>query len=468
MEQPRTLPLTKSDASDGQSTVSLLIRIGQCHRPLAPFPLVLDLEPLEQLRLGRGEAEELRQQGEGTMLRLDDPWMSGRHALVERYRTAERPLYTLEDQKSTNGCYVNGRKVKRCELKHGDIVETGQTFFKFYQGPVDDLEALLRRAYSSGEITPRATVCPQLLDIFGRLKQIAPTEIPVILLGESGTGKEVMTNQIHALSGRGGDSVALNCAAIPEGLIESELFGHRKGAFTGASSDRQGMVEAAHRGTLLLDEIGDMPLAAQAKVLRVLQERKFVRLGETRAREADVRFIAATHQDLEQMVEQGTFRGDLFARLNGFCLRLPALRERKEDLGILMAHFLGRNPRVADLTLGHEAMRALLLYRWPFNIRELEKCLETAVALAGDSRKITPTHLPDAVRRALEVDEPAPARPPGVEPGASDDEIRAVLDKALTDNKGNVSAVSRELGHTRMQIHRWMKRLGMDVESYRS
>ncbi len=311
-----------------------------------------------------------------------------------------------------------------------------------------------------------------------RLEDIAPTRIPLILQGESGTGKEVMTSVIHGRSDRRGSFVALNCAAIPEGLIESELFGHRKGAFTGALSDKKGLVEEAQQGTLLLDEIGDMPLAAQAKVLRLLQEHTFTRVGETRPREADVRFVAATHRDLEAMVQDKTFRGDLFARLNGMTLRLPALRERKEDLGLLLSLFWERHAG-EHVTMDHDVYRALVLYDWPFNIRELDKTVETAAALSRRSGKIQLSHLPDAIQQAAtagpgaaapdvpdEMPEPN-SPPPRIPRNIGDDQLRAILEQTLTAQQGNISAVARELGHTRKQIHRWMKRVGLDAEGFR-
>jgi len=294
-----------------------------------------------------------------------------------------------------------------------------------------------------------------------------------------------MTSVIHAMAGRSGRFVALNCAAIPEGLIESELFGHRKGAFTGALTDKRGMVEEANQGTLLLDEIGDMPLAAQAKVLRVLQEQDYVRLGDTVSRKVDVRFIAATHRDLEEMVGEGSFRGDLYARLNGYGVHLPPLRERKEDLGILLSLFMTRYGQGRALEMDNEVYRGLLLYHWPFNIRELEKTVERFMALAGATGRIIFAHLPEPVQQQLKeptqvpavrsplgatqpADQGAAPALPQIPRGASDEEIAEILGQAFSRHQGNVSAVARELGHTRKQIHRWMKRVGLDPESFRS
>ena len=477
MERTRTERASSPDGGPGPRLVSYLIRVGQSHRPRHPEPRIIDLGLAEQLQLGRGDTEQLEPAGAaGYRWAIADPWMSGDHAVVVR-QPGDPPAYDLVDHHSTNGSFINGRRVSRQRLADGDMVEIGQNFFRFLCGAVQDPAALLELAYTGGPVLPTASSCPALLDLFSQLEDIAPTRIPLVLLGESGTGKEVMTSVIHQRSGRPGQFVALNCAAIPEGLIESELFGHRKGAFTGALADKKGLVEEAQQGTLLMDEIGDMPLAAQAKVLRLLQEQTFTRVGETRVRKADVRFIAATHRDLEAMVQQQTFRGDLFARLNGLTLQLPALRQRKEDLGILLSFFLQRH--AADrLTLEHEVYRALMLYDWPFNIRELEKTVETAAALSRRGGKILRTHLPASIQQVLEPAAAAPAAAPlpatftetvkaTIPRNIDDDELRSRLEQVLTAQRGNISAVARELGHTRKQIHRWMQRVGLDPESFR-
>jgi len=279
-----------------------------------------------------------------------------------------------------------------------------------------------------------------------------------------------MAEEVHRRSGRSGRLVALNCAAVPEGLMESELFGHRKGAFSGAVADKAGLVEEADGGTLLLDEVGDMPLALQAKLLRVLQEGSFLRLGDPRVRQANVRFVAATHRDLPRMVKEGSFRGDLYARLNGLTLNLPPLRERREDLCILLSALLLRQGvDLERLTVSHEALRALLLHDWPFNVRELEQALAVAMAFARDGERLKLSHLPEEVQRALEhgdsdgeaVEARRPARRRGGPPS------RDELVRALEQHGGNVSAVARELETTRMQVHRWAKRHDIDLDSFR-
>ncbi len=229
---------------------------------------------------------------------------------------------------------------------------------------------------------------PALQQTLRQARIVAPTDSTVVIYGETGTGKELFASLIHELSRRsGGPFIRLNCAAIPEGLLESELFGHERGAFTGAVAQRVGRFEAAHRGTLFLDEIGDMPLSLQSKLLRVLQEQEFERLGSTRTVRVDVRVIAATNRDLSELVEQRAFRMDLFYRINVFPITLPPLRERREDIPCLAWHF-ARNAAARMQrpirTIPPEAMQAMVDHSWPGNVRELQNFIERAVILSED------------------------------------------------------------------------------------
>ena len=476
-----TGPGSTVDATGGRSSpepvrLTLLIRLGRSDQPTDPAPRIVELGELEQVRVGRGEADGAVTLGRALELTLVDPWVSGRHARIAGAARGEDGRdFVLEDLGSRNGTYVQGRRIQRHTLVDGEIVEIGHSFFRFFQGTVEDRGALLRQAHTEGPPGPTSSVCPALLQVLAQIDRLAPTNISMVLRGESGTGKEVLAEAIHRASGRGGRFVAHNCAAIPEALLESELFGHRRGAFTGAAADKQGLVEAAAGGTLLLDEIGDMPLPAQAKVLRLVQDRSFYRLGETTPRQADLRFLAATHRDLERMVQQETFRGDLLARLNGITLNLPALRARREDIGLLLAAFLGQHSAARPPQVEHEAYRALVLHDWPFNIRELSTTVQTALALAPDGR-ITTAQLrsvwgdrAEAEASAVAAPEAAPAAGGGhrITRQTGDEELSAILEQALTRHQGNVTAVARELGHTRKQIHRWMQRVGLAPARYR-
>jgi transcriptional regulator with PAS, ATPase and Fis domain len=482
----QTLPISETGDESALASLPCLILIGQSHRPVLPLAQIVSLEGLTSLRLGRGDETSFRPEGTTLAITLDDRWISSEHAVVKCFPMGERTWCVLEDLDSTNGCRVNGEPVKRRQLQHADLIETGHTFWQFHERCERDLASLLEIAHRAGEaVTPTSSVSPAMLRQLRQMTRVAPSEIPVILLGESGTGKEVMKTALHEQSGRRGALVAINCAAIPSTLIESELFGHRKGAFTGAYADKRGVVEAAAGGTLFLDEIGDLPLDVQAKLLRLLQERSFLRVGDTTVRTVDVRFVAATNRDLEEMVRLGTFRGDLFARLNGISLELPPLRERREDIGLLLSVFLGRSAVPRELSL--EAYRALLTHGWPYNIRELEKSMTASMTLADESPAIRLEHLPSAVQgaapkpRRAEAEGHAPE--PDVQSGedvaeeeagggggrrfSDQTELRAVLVGALSTHGGNVAAVARELGTSRAQVHRLMQRAGLEPDSFR-
>jgi len=308
----------------------------------------------------------------------------------------------------------------------------------------------------------------QWKEVLGQTAKVAPTETTVLLTGESGTGKEILARLIHRGSPRaGGPFVALNCAALPETLLESELFGHEKGAFTGATAAYPGRLEQAAGGVLFLDEVGEMTPAVQAKFLRVLQEREYQRLGGTRAVKADVRVVAATNRDLDAALARGEFREDLYYRLRVFEIRLPPLRERREDILPLAASLLEEiGPVVGRPAAGisREARDALLAYPWPGNIRELRNALERATILC-DGGLITVEHLP------IRADRPDPA--PGLAPAApevwSSDGVslsgveRDLIAKALKEAGNNRSRAARLLGITRAQLYYRMQKHRLDA-----
>jgi transcriptional regulator with PAS, ATPase and Fis domain len=283
--------------------------------------------------------------------------------------------------------------------------------------------------------------------------------LSVLVTGETGTGKELFAHAVHRASGRKGQLVALNCAAIPASLVESELFGFKRGAFTGADRDKPGLVRMAHKGTLFLDEIGDMPLEAQTKLLRVLETRELLPVGATTGEAVDARFVCATHHDLQGLASAGRFRGDLLARLHGSVVLLPPLRERKEDLYALVLHFLVK-AGAAGVELRTSFMAGVLQWDWPYNVRELEAAVQRAVALAKGSA-LSLEHLPDAVRESMR--EYGTAGAPQRTAAPTPDELRALLDR----HAGNVAAIAREVGRDRAQIHRWMRYAGIDPEKYR-
>ncbi len=232
-------------------------------------------------------------------------------------------------------------------------------------------------------------------NIFTQITKVAPTDSTVLISGESGTGKELIASSIYEHSMRKGKPfVKINCVAIPEGLLESELFGHEKGSFTGATEQKKGKFEIADNGTVFLDEIGDMPLATQAKLLRVLQEKEFERVGGTKLIRVDIRFIAATNKNLSEMIKKGTFREDLYFRLNVFSISIPALRERKEDIFPIANYFLESLPKPAKLSTS--TLQELIGYYWPGNVRELRNTLEQA-SILSENGVIELYHLPEAM-----------------------------------------------------------------------
>jgi two-component system response regulator AtoC len=326
---------------------------------------------------------------------------------------------------------------------------------------------VLREGQAAGGFEELIGKSESLKRVIDMAQRAAPTDLTVLIHGESGTGKELMARALHRLSARkDGPFIPVNCAAIPEGLLESELFGHERGAFTGAIRARPGRFELAHDGTLFLDEIGDMPVAMQAKILRVLQERQFERVGGTRSIGADVRVIAATHQDLEAMAAEGRFRSDLFYRLQGVRLVMPPLRERIDDLPLLVTHLLERAAQRLwrqPATVSTEALRSLWTYPWPGNIRELQHVLEGAMVLSDGV--ILPEHLPLAVQRGAKTAAAGDAAP--VVTGSLDEaleewERRAILD-ALQKAHGVQARAAKILGITERSLWYRVKKLKIQV-----
>ena len=477
--------------SDEPGKRPMLIVAMECSRPGA-LSARHDLEGVVSVSIGRGRARTAHRSGEAQAetlgLTLPDRWMSSRHARIEH----SFGRWVLTDAESKNGTVVNGELTNRTVLQDGDLIELGHTLFVFRDAvpalPDDprDLdmstlhesdEAAATKAAGTGpnaasptgnrSIPGMLTLVPDLARQLDKLAQVAASPIPILLRGESGTGKEVVARAVHAISGRGGDFVAVNCGAIPANLVESELFGHKKGAFSGALDDRLGMVRAADGGTLFLDEIGDLPASSQAALLRVLQEREVTPVGATRPIAVDLRVVAATHRDLDSMVARGGFRQDLYARVAGFRLTLPNLGDRIDDLGLLIGILHRKVAGPAHPGFEPEAARKLFHYPWPLNIRELEQALATAAVLAG-SEPIAEEHLPEHVREgkvltAVSQSVSTTSRPLNAEDLERRDELISLLRK----HRGNISAIARTMGKDRKQIQRWVKRYGLKAEDYR-
>ncbi len=436
----------------------------------------------EELVVGRGSTCEIV---------LDDHAVSRQHARI----TNREGAWHLEDLGSRNGVLVDGVRATAAWLEPLQEVRIGDAIFKFVDTEAEQYLPLRLDGASgsaAGPSTPSALVGGLAMRRLEReITRIAPTDLSCVILGETGTGKEVLSRELHRLSGRTGAFQAINCGAIPQNLVESELFGYRRGAFSGAQRDKPGLVQLADRGTLFLDEIGDMPLDTQVKLLRVLQSREVLAVGATQPVAVDLRVVCATHRDLYAFVREGKFRGDLFARLNEHTARLPPLREHKESIYALVQAFLARHA-ARRLEPGFAFMVALLQYDWPFNVRELESAIRRAAALA-DGGVLEPQHLPPAVLEASTSADAVAAgsrsvstAPPklfaarsGVamrEAEASKEEpegflrgapTEPMLRKLLETHEGNVAAVGRELGKGRMQVHRWLRRYGISLDEYR-
>lgn len=428
------------------------------------------LDKLHEVRIGRGHRAHVRSDEHGRQVLsvlVPDTRVSGQHARLQR----SGAVWLFEDLGSKNGSKVDGSPVTRCELRDGALIEVGATLFLFRvsRAPLGvEGDLVISREPASG----LETLNPLFEQALHRLERVAPSQLSFLLLGETGTGKEVVAQRVHARSGRAGAFVAVNCGALPESLVEALLFGHVRGAFTGAHKDETGFVRSANGGTLFLDEVADLTLGAQAALLRVLQTGEVTPVGGTAAVRTDLRVIAATHKDLDAMMREGSFRRDLYARLAGYVQTLPPLRERKEDLGLLISRLLARHARGAPAQLRIEAARALFGYDFPLNVRELEQCLSSALVLA-DRAPIARQHLPERIRGMSAANRtsiaaglmqraaPVPAR---------SDEDRAIYDAlvlALGASGGNVSETARRMGKARQQIQKWLRRFGIDPGKFK-
>jgi DNA-binding NtrC family response regulator len=299
--------------------------------------------------------------------------------------------------------------------------------------------------------------------LFQLIETVAPTNATILITGETGTGKEMVARAIHQTSPRHRERfVAINVSAIPETLLDAELFGHVKGAFTGAVGMRQGRLEQADKGTLFLDEVGTMPMPLQMKLLRVLQEREFERIGDIRTIRVDVRIVAATNADLLRMVKEGSFREDLYYRLNVIHVQIAPLRERPEDIPLLVKRFIDKFSK-EPITVSQEAMRKLMSFQWPGNVRQLENAVERAIALLGSRKQIEVTDLPpDLQAIAEEGAQPSLELPErGVDLPALVSEIeKDMISRALVRTENNKGAAARLLGLKRTTLVEKLKRFG--------
>ena len=333
--------------------------------------------------------------------------------------------------------------------------------FRSLNEKVDYLSRELQDRYHYGDMIGKS---PTMQSVYALVEKLKDVDTPVVVTGESGTGKELVARAMHYMGARRKESfIDVNCAAIPEGLLEMEFFGYRRGAFTGASSDKKGKFEAADKGTIFLDEIGDMPLSLQGKLLRVLQEKQFTPIGSNESKSIDVRVIAATNRDLWKMVQEGTFRQDLYYRLNVVNIALPALKERKQDIPLLASSFIAKlNAEHKKNILGitREVERILVSHDYPGNVRELQNMMEFAVIMCmGDY--ITPQDLPRQFWPDADHSEPGNSQWAADEGGQTLYEIekRAIL-QTLQNNNGNQTRTAEELGISRKGLQLKLKEYG--------
>ncbi|HDP97567.1 MAG TPA: sigma-54-dependent Fis family transcriptional regulator [bacterium] len=326
---------------------------------------------------------------------------------------------------------------------------------------VSDLRSELKRKYAFDNIIGQSGV---INDVFKSMEKVVNSNVTVLIQGESGTGKELIARAIHYHSKTRANKpfVAVNCTALPESLLESELFGHEKGSFTGAHGRRIGKFEQADTGTIFLDEIGMMSPATQAKVLRVLQEREFERVGGSEMIKVDVRVISATNRDLEEAMKNSEFREDLYYRLSVFPIKLPPLRERKEDIPLLAAHFLKKYSDQENKhleSISSDALELLMAYNWPGNVRELENAIERAAVLTNTD-EITAKDLPPAVRS---IGEKKIYESDSTLSGWIEKLEEEALRQALLENEGNISKTAKKLGIGRATIYRKAKKYGLPI-----
>jgi DNA-binding NtrC family response regulator len=422
------------------------------------------LADIDVICVGRGESRFRRDTVGGKrrlLLQLPDAQLSREHAELRRQGLDH---FELVDRNSKNHSFVDGVARTNHMLADGERIQLGSTFFTLRHLREPDAaepDVLLTGDESNVGL---ATLLPDLALRFAAFARAAPSRVSLIVVGETGTGKELAARAAHELSRRSGAFTAVNCGALPSTLMEAELFGHRKGSFSGALEDRIGLIRASDKGTLFLDEVAELPLTAQAALLRVIQEGEVLPIGHVRPVSVDLRIVSATHRNLKQMVERGEFRADLHARLQGLTLSLPPLRERLDEIGLLLGSILRRlaGQRASAIRFSTTAARRLLQDRWRHNVRSLEKCLSAALVLReGDT--IDLPHLEssgvldegDNDDGCLDDGEEAlPDTPLSPE----EEQQRQRLVGLMTEHHGNISAVARETGKARFQIRRWIKR----------
>lgn len=392
------------------------------------------LEELQGARLAIGREE-------GVAIRLAGSGVSRCHA--ELYR--QGPIYAIRDLGSTNGTWLGGKSVEHAPVVPGNVLRVGENVGVFVVG--DDLSTF--PLFS--ELAPGLFGGPSMAKALASVRRAATSNLPLVVVGATGTGKELVARAVHHFSGRSGPLLTINCAAVPEQLAEGELFGYRRGAFTGAERANAGYFRAAHRGTLFLDEMPDLSPALQAKLLRVIEDGKVLGLGESSTTTVDVRIVSAAQRPLAELVAQKRLREDLAARLGGLEVQLSPLALRRADIAPLFCQFLqrlsGGRPPVVDARL----IEALCLYDWPQNVRELELVTRTLLAVHGHEATLTRQCLPSRLSGLVEE---RPRRMAPASPRVRREHDLEQLRRELDKNGGNIKAAAQALGISRQRIYR--------------
>lgn len=371
--------------------------------------------------------------------------------------------YLLRDLQSTNGTFLDGAEIREAYIRAGAVIAAGAAELKFT--PFEErIEIMPSEKEELGVMVGRSL---QMRQIFGLVERIAPTNATVLIEGETGTGKDMIARSLHQLSKRSeGPFVVVDCGAVSGTLIESELFGHEKGAFTGASAQREGAFECANGGTVFLDELGELSLDLQPKLLRVLEQREIRRVGGSKTIKVDLRVIAATRMDLRSEIEKGKFREDLFFRLNVVPIVSPSLRDRRDDIEILVRHFLKDMSPDGEAELSESSLASLMAHDWPGNVRELRNVLERALALRADPGSlVTPLAGDSAFGSALGT--PRPLFEAGVsfrdhKERWTDDFESKYLRWLLGNASGNISKAARAADMDRKYLHKLLRKHGID------
>ena len=405
------------------------------------------LAPEQEVTIGRDPSN---------VLAIDDPEIAGRHCTIH----GDAASFRIRDLESGQPTFVDGLPVRERALHHGTEIRLGRSLFLFLAGaeaPASRAETLRADTRIERSMVGES---PAMSHVYRFIAKVAPTDSTVLVRGESGTGKELAVRAMHQSSSRAAHPfMAINCAALAPNLLESELFGHERGAFTGAVCQKKGKLELANGGTVFLDEVGELDPVLQTKLLRALQEREFERVGGTQLVKVNIRLIAATNRDLEEAVDAGKFRRDLYYRLNVISVRIPALRERREDIPLLANYFISRYCRDAHrrvLGLSAQARACLMSYDWPGNVRELENAIQHAIVL-GTSELILPEDLPETL---LETDSAAAANGGRYQEGIREAKRQLIL-KAIEQAGGNYTEAARWLGVHVNYLHRLVRNMNL-------